>query len=99
MDAKLKAACTCTNGYGGKECDESILKEIYLQQLISYSNLVNNNNNNLKRKLYNCRIQGQSLSNQGRAEYLHRQRVGGERETSGRVGQVVQSENRRVEEL
>ncbi len=57
------------------------------------------NNNNLKRKLYNCRIQGQSLSNQGCAEYLHRQRVGGERETSGRVGQVVQSENRRVEEL
>ena len=25
VDAKLKAACTCTNGYGGKECDESIL--------------------------------------------------------------------------
>ena len=24
VDAKLKAACTCTNGYGGKECDESI---------------------------------------------------------------------------
>ena len=52
-----------------------------------------------KRKLFNCRIQGQTLSNKGRAQYLHRQSVGGERETTGRVGQAMQSEIKRFKEL
>ena len=53
-----------------------------------------------KRKLHNCRIQGQTLyQRQIVANRLHRQSVGGECEEFGRVGQTMQSESARREEF